>query len=215
MPPIEIDPEERREIARRVKIELRERMKRVRRALGPENRAARSEKIAQHVVSTKAWSMAGTVALFVPMRMEVDVGLLERRARDDGKRIAAPRMTPPDDGAPVQSWDLVLHLWEDGVDPVESGHMVREPPASAPVVVLDEVDLIVVPALALDERGARIGYGAGQYDRLLPRCTRAERIGVAFDFQFLAEIPEVEGDQRVDWIVTDERVVAARPPRLR
>ena len=213
--PIEVDPEERREIARRVKIELRERMKRVRRALGPENRAARSAKIAAHVVALKEWSLAGTVALFVPMRMEVDVGLLERHARDDGKRIAAPRMTPPHEGAPVHDWELVLRLWEDGVDPVESGHMVREPPASAPLVPPSEVDLVVVPALTLDERGARIGYGAGQYDRLLPHCTRAVRVGVAFDFQYLAEIPEREGDQRVDWIVTDERVVQAQPPRLR
>lgn len=213
--PIEVDPEERRELARRVKIELRDRMKRVRRALGPENRAARSEKIAARIVSLKEWSLAGTVALFVPMRTEVDVTLLERHARDDGKRIAAPRMTPPHAEAPVHEWPLVLHLWEDGVEPVESGHMVREPPASAPVVRHDEVELIVVPALALDERGARIGYGAGQYDRLLPQCTRAVRVGVVFDFQLLSEIPELEGDQRVDWIVTDERVLQAQPPRLR
>jgi 5-formyltetrahydrofolate cyclo-ligase len=207
--PLTIDPDERREIARRVKVELRDRMKRVRRALGPENRAARSAKIAERVAAMPEWTRATTVALFVPMRMEVDVGLLERRARTEGKRVAAPRMTPPEDGAPIHAWRLVLHEWADGAELIESGHMVREVAATAPIVPHDTVDLVIVPALALDVRGARIGYGAGHYDALLPTCTRATRVGVAFDFQLLAEIPEEEGDARVHWIVTDDRAIEA------
>src|SRR5262249_32823271 len=119
------------------------------------------------------------------------------------------------EGAPIHEWRLVLHLWEDGVDPIESGHMVKEPPASAPKIPLDEVELVIVPALALDERGARIGYGAGHYDALLPTLPRAGRVGVIFAFQLIAEVPEDEGDQRVDHIVSDERSLPASPPRAR
>lgn len=205
--PIDVDPEERRELGARVKAELRDRMRRVRHALGADLRAARSERIAKHVIALPAWSRAGCVALFVPMRTEVDVTFLERAAREDGKRIAAPRMVPDHEGDPVARWNLHLHLWEDGVEMVESGHMVKEPPSSAPRVAGDEVDLVIVPALALDPRGARLGYGAGQYDRLLPHLPRARRVAVAFDFQLLAEIPENEHDQRVHTIVTDERVL--------
>jgi 5-formyltetrahydrofolate cyclo-ligase len=204
---IQIDPAERRALAQRVKIELRDRMKRVRRALGPEARSARSAKIAERVVALPSWSRAGTVAVFVPMRTEVDVSLLDRAAREDGKRVAAPRMVPPFDGAAMHEWSLELRLLEDGVDPIESGHMVREPPTSAPLVPFDDVDLIVVPALAFGEDGARLGYGAGHYDGLLPKCTHAARVGVAFDFQLIAEVPEEPRDARVHTIVTDARVI--------
>ncbi len=200
--PVVIDEAERLEIGRRVKAELRDRMRRVRRALGPENRDARSAAIAERVRSTDAWARARTVALFVPMRTEIDVGLLERAARLESKRVAAPRMIE------VQGrTELELREWVEGVAPVESGKMVREPPADAPWVDPATVDLVIVPGLAFDERGARIGYGAGLYDRLLPTCTGAARVGVAHDFQVLGELPEGPGDQRVDLVVTNERVV--------
>jgi 5-formyltetrahydrofolate cyclo-ligase len=204
---ITIDPEERRALAQRVKVELRDRMKRVRRALGPEARAARSAKIAERVIGLGVWSRAGTVAVFVPMKTEVDVSLLERAAREDGKRIVAPRMVPPFEGAPIHEWSLELRVLEDGVDPIESGHMVREPSTTAPLVAFADVDLILVPALAFGEDGARLGYGAGHYDGLLPKCANAARVGVAFDFQLIAEVPEEPRDARVHTIVTDARVI--------
>lgn len=199
--PIAIDAAERLEIGIQVKRELRDRMKRVRRALGDENRAARSLAIASLVTAMPEWKAARTVALFVPMRTEIDVGLLERAARVEGKRVAAPRMLQEPDG----TLELELRAWEEGVEPVESGKMVREPPADAPRVDPADVDLVLVPGLAFDERGARIGYGAGLYDRLLPKCVKAKRVGVAHDFQLLAEIPEGPTDERVDAIVTNTR----------
>ena len=70
--------------------------------------------------------------------------------------------------------------------------------------------MIVVPALAVDPRGHRIGYGAGYYDRTLPRfAPPAVRRAVAFDFQLVAEVPSTEGDVAVDWIVTDARALRA------
>jgi len=69
---------------------------------------------------------------------------------------------------------------------------------------------VLVPALALDSRGHRLGYGAGYYDRTLPRfCPPAVSIGVAYDFQLLVELPVTEGDVPCDWIVTDTRALAA------
>ncbi len=198
-----IDDAERLEIGIQVKRELRDRMKRVRRALGDGPRALRSAAIAERVMALPEWKAARTVALFVPMRTEIDVGLLERLARTERKRIAAPRMIEGTSGGT----ELELRAWEDGVEPVESGKMVREPPADAPLVDPAEVDLVIVPGLVFDERGARIGYGAGLYDRLLPKCTKARRVGVAHDFQLLAEIPEGPGDERIHVIVTNDRVV--------
>lgn len=192
------------EIARRVKAELRTRMRSVRKALGEEARAEKSAAIDDRVAALSAWSEARTVMLFVPLRTEVDVRRLEARARRESKRVAAPRMIG-DDG---ERGALEVRLWEPGVEPVESGRMgVREPPASAPLVAGAEVDLVVVPALALDPTGGRLGYGAGLYDRLLPHLSRATRVGVAFDFQLLSEVPSAEHDQRVHMVVTERRTI--------
>ena len=181
-----------------IKKELRDRMRRVRRALPDEARAARAAKIWERVFATPQWQSARTVMLFVSMRTEIDTAAGVAEARAAGRRVVAPRMTPS---------GLEVREWEPGVEPVESGRMVREPPADAPLVDPREVDFVLVPALALDPRGARIGYGAALYDGLLPRMPQAYRVGVAFDFQLLAEIPETPGDQRVHLVVTDTRTV--------
>lgn len=195
------------EIGRRVKAELRDRMRRVRKAIGDEARGARSRKIADGVLALEAWTRASTVALFVPMRTEVDVTLLAGAAWAAGKRVAAPRMIEIGGAEGPPTLALELRLWERDVAPVESGRMVREPPVSAPLVSPSEVALVVVPALALDPSGGRIGYGAGLYDRLLPQLTSALFVGIAFEFQLVAELPMAAHDQRVHRIVTDERSI--------
>ena len=69
------------------------------------------------------------------------------------------------------------------------------------------LDAIVIPAIALDANGRRLGYGAGFYDRALPRFAPAKKIGVAYDFQLLAEVPVSPTDVAMDIVVTDTRVL--------
>lgn len=186
-------------------------MRRVRRAIGEEGRKDRSAKIAERVLALPAWKDAETVALFVPMRTEVDVTLLRDAALAQGKAIAAPRMIEvlgEDPKAPPRL-SLELRSWDRDVEPIESGRMVKEPPASAGLVPPDTVDLVIVPALALDPTGGRVGYGAGLYDGLLPSLRRALRVAVAYEFQLVLELPLAPHDERVHHIVTDERSVAA------
>ena len=71
----------------------------------------------------------------------------------------------------------------------------------------------MVPALALDPRGHRIGYGGGYYDRTLGvYAPPAFTVGVAYEFQLMAEIPNSEGDATVGWIVTDARSEKTEAP---
>jgi 5-formyltetrahydrofolate cyclo-ligase len=186
-------------LRRRVKIELRQRMRAVRRTLPDEARAERSARIWAQVFARPEWHNAQTVMLFVPMRTEVDTNPAAAALWAEGKRVAAPRMT--EDGLEIREWRATD-------EPVETGNMrVPEPPEHAPLILPTEIDLVIVPALVLDERGARIGYGAGLYDRLLPSLTRATRIGVIFDFQFVSEVPETDGDERVHIVVSDKRLI--------
>jgi len=103
--------------------------------------------------------------------------------------------------------ELTLRVVAEG-DLLEPGDFgVPEPRADSPVLAPHDVDLVLVPGLAFDERGHRIGYGAGFYDRLLPLLGRALTVGIAFDFQLVAEIPDTPGDAPVALLVTDARVL--------
>jgi len=117
-----------------------------------------------------------------------------------GKRVALPR---------VVGDELQLHLVDSETTLVEGAFTVPEPPATAAIVQPGDVDVALVPALAVDPRGYRIGYGGGYYDKLIPRLQRACTCAVAYDFQLIAEVPELPFDVAVDVVVTDERVIRA------
>lgn len=116
-------------------------------------------------------------------------------------------------GAPArrsESGGVVFHLHREGDVLEEGGFGVPEPLPSADRIAPEDVDLVLVPALAVDPRGHRIGYGKGFYDRLLPTLVRALRCVVAFDFQLHGEIPDEPGDVAADVVVTDARLLHVR-----
>lgn len=79
-------------------------------------------------------------------------------------------------------------------------------PAVPVFATADELDLILVPGVAFDRAGNRIGRGGGFYDRLLPRY-RAVRAGICFGFQCLEALPAEKHDTRMDWLITDEQIL--------
>lgn len=197
MEPISRAPED--ALRRKVKDEIRFRMRQVRKALPAQVRAERAARIHAALFARSEWKSAKVVMLFASMRTEVDTTAMEQRARAEGKTVVCPRMSE-------DRTELEPRVWAEGVVPYEQGRLAPEPPPDAPTIDPASIDLVIVPALALDPNGARIGYGKGFYDRFLAR-TPARRIAVAFDFQLIAEVPETEGDQRVHTIVTDQRTI--------
>ena len=193
-----------RELRRRAKQAIRKKMRAIRSAVPRAALAERSAKLAQRVVGLDSWRGAETVLAFASLEREVDTNALIEAMLDSGKRLALPRVN--EDG-------LALHyVSKDTV--LEAGSFaVPEPPEDAPRCEASAVDFALVPALAVDVRGFRIGYGGGYYDRLLPTLTRASTCAVAFDFQLVAEVPEFPFDVAVDWVVTDVRTLDARTER--
>jgi len=183
-----------------VKDEIRARRRALRRALPADARERRSAAIAERVHSLDEWQSAETILAFISMRTEVQTRALVELAWNEKKRVAAPRMSAERD-------DLTLREWREGDELEESGMMFLQPLTSAAPVAEETIALVLVPALAVDDRGQRIGYGKGFYDRLLPRLVGATRVAVVFDFERIAEVPNRAGDQPVDVIVTDARVV--------
>ena len=102
---------------------------------------------------------------------------------------------------------VVLHAHVPG-DALERGAFgIPEPDPGAPVIT--RPDVVLVPFLAADPRGYRVGYGKGFYDRLLPELGDALRVAAGFDFQLVPEVPSAPFDVPVDVVVTDARVLRA------
>lgn len=186
------------EIRRRAKLALRKRLRSVRATLPKSACDARSSEIIKRLLELDELTRATTVLAFASIGNEVRLKPLIDAMWAAGKRVALPRVV---DG------ELELGLVDASTTLVESAFSVPEPPEKAEKVQPEEVQLVLVPALAVDPRGYRIGYGGGYYDRLLPLLEHACACAVAYDFQLVAEVPELPFDVAVDLVVTDRRVL--------
>lgn len=95
---------------------------------------------------------------------------------------------------------LTLHAWHTATELSRFGAL--EPPASAPKVPLETVDAVLLPALAFDQKGVRLGYGGGFYDRLLPGFTGLT-VGVVWADLIVPELPTEAHDMRVRWLASE------------
>ncbi len=183
---------------------LRAEMLAARQRLPAAEREASSRAIAERVASLPAFAAARTLALYPAMGAEVDTAEIARRALTAGKRLAWPRFQPS-----ALALSFAACLPEDLV-PGPSG--TRQPPPGAPAVPLAEIDCVLVPGVAFDPRGLRLGRGRGHYDATLSALPRrADRLGLAFEVQLVAEVPREAHDAPLDAVVTERRVVWTRP----
>ncbi len=177
------------------KRELREAM----RAL-PGPSASDSEAACTRLVSLRQLAGARCVALFASLPDEPSTRPLFEALRGQEKRCLLPRST-----AARQLEFCEVLRWED----LRCGRYgVSEPPASSVVVSLSEADVVVVPGVAFDASGGRLGRGGGYYDRALARIERPFVVGLALEGQVVEEVPRGELDRLVDAVVTERRVLS-------
>jgi len=145
------------------------------------------------------------VAGYRPMGSEIDPAPLLAWFAAAGAQIVLPRTAPKGSGLP-----LSFHLWSPGQSLIKSAFGVAEPRAETVQLV---PDLVIVPLLAFDELGHRMGYGQGHYDRTLEAlraCHPVVAIGLAFEAQRVAFVPREDHDQPLDGILTQSRYMALR-----
>ncbi|MGA8893457.1 MAG: 5-formyltetrahydrofolate cyclo-ligase [Anaeromyxobacteraceae bacterium] len=185
---------------------LRDPMLALRAGLPPAFRAEASREVAARLATLPAWERAGTVALHATLGAEVSTDEIARRAAAAGKRIAWPRLA---------AGGRAMEFAACGLGELVPGpSRALEPPASAPVVPVDAVDLVVVPGVAFDARGGRLGRGRGHYDATLPLLRPgAARIGIAFEVQVVPEVPGEAHDVALDAVVTEKRVLGPMAAR--
>jgi 5-formyltetrahydrofolate cyclo-ligase len=181
---------------------LRQRMIDDRDALDAAYRATASAAIARQLLDLPTFLAARCVLLTLPYRSEWDTRPLLEAARASGKTVALPRV---DDTARM----LRLHAVRDIATDTRAGYRgIPEPVTSMPFVAFDAVDWVLVPGVAFDASGGRLGYGGGFYDRLLSLLAlSAARVAGAFDMQIVDQVPLAPHDLKVDLIVTDRRVL--------
>ncbi|MDP2181034.1 MAG: 5-formyltetrahydrofolate cyclo-ligase [Actinomycetota bacterium] len=183
------------------KSEIRELACAARRSIPAEERALRAAAACGRLVGLPEVHDARVVLGYLATTDEIDPARCLKSLGDRGVLVSYPRIA----GAGA----LTIHV-PLASDDLESGpHGIRQPYIDAPKVDPDNVDIIIVPGVAFDVTGERVGYGGGYYDRLLPHTSRALRIALAFDEQIVAEIPHEPHDEHVDIVVTPTRVIRA------
>jgi 5-formyltetrahydrofolate cyclo-ligase len=183
------------------KAQLRLRVRLRLEQMDPNTRAVGSALARTLLKTQQLWKTAQSVLFFAPLPGELDVWPLLTEAMAEGKRASLPRWNPATDSY------IVCQL-ESLSNDLESGRFgIREPKARCLEIALNRLDLILVPAVAFDLHGRRLGRGKGFYDRLLA-VARGLTCGVAYDEQIVSDIPVEPHDVPVNCILTPTRWIA-------
>ena len=182
--------------------------------IGPDRRRAAGMAIAERLANLPAVAAARTVMAFLSMPTEIDTWPFIRWAWQEGKGVAVPRLAPAG-----RSDDPAAGMVAVALEPADVPDAVRHPALrpgrfgilTAPVgppVPPEELDVILVPCLAVDRQGRRLGRGGGYYDRFLGRPeVQAACIALAWDAQVVDAVPTGPTDVPLDGAVTESRVL--------
>lgn len=175
------------------KVALRQSLLKARQAMPQEIWRQKSDRLCAHLQQSSWLAEAKTILAYFSFRQEPDLSPLFSLHY----RWGLPRCV---------GRSLIWHVWSPDQAPLSLGtYGIPEPPADAPTLNPTDVDLILVPAVACDLRGYRLGYGGGFYDRLLsvPAWANIPTIGIVFEFARLSRLPVDLWDQPLQMICTE------------
>ena len=183
-----------------LKSQLRRQLLKQRQSLPQTVWREKSDRLCERLCSLSLVEKAQTILAYFSVRQEPDI---------------QPLLTEPDLAS--RRWgfsrcvgtSLIWHSWTPGAPLIVGQYGIPEPAAEAETLAPPDVDLILIPAVAGDSHGYRLGYGAGFYDRLLslPDWSGIPTIGILFDFAYLPELPSDPWDQKLSAICTETRTV--------
>ena len=170
---------------------LRKEIREQKRAMTEAEIVSKSERLGELFAASEAYKNAKSIYGYLPYNQEVrTVAMLERAIRD-GKRVAVPKCYG----------DEMRFIWMNDLSKVEKGYAgIPEPVEDGPVAD-DETALVLMPGLAFDTQGHRIGYGGGFYDRFLAEEQKHPTLALCYDFQMLDHLETEEFDIPVDTVL--------------
>lgn len=173
------------------KQELRQAIRARKRAMTEEDILRRSEILAEKFARSNAYRAAKTIYGYLPYNQEVRTVPMLRRALEEGKRVAVPKVYGDD----------MKFIYLDDLSQVAKGYAgIPEPVADGPVAQ-DETALVLMPGMAFDRAGHRIGYGGGFYDKFLAREPHHPTVALCYDFQVMDRLETEEFDIPVDLVI--------------
>ena len=173
------------------KTEIREKMKHLRAAIGQEDREKKSLAAEERVIGSRVYKNARVIMLYSPLKSETDTAVIAKAALADGKQVVYPVTDESGRIVPVEvSADTEFK---------RGGFGIYEPCGDA---YEGPIDLVILPGVAFDREGGRLGFGKGCYDALLADID-AYKIGLCYEVQLTDELPMEEHDVRMDMIVTE------------
>ena len=173
------------------KQSLRKQIREQKRAMTEAQIVEKSEKLAVLFAASQAYQNANTIYGYLPYNQEVRTVAMLQRALDDGKKVAVPKCYG----------DEMRFIYLDDLSQVEKGYCgIPEPIADSPVAN-DKNALVLMPGLAFDPQGHRMGYGGGFYDKFLAAEPNHPTLALCYDFQMLDHLETEDHDVPVDTVL--------------
>ena len=165
------------------------------------DRRIRDENIFSRLIDHNLFKDAKSIFIYVSFDGEIDTHSIINYALKEGKIVCVPKIFTKAEG---------MHLMKiDSFSSLTPGYYgILEPPADSEEMSPEDIDLIIMPGVAFDENGGRVGYGGGFYDRLLAGSNiQSTKIALAYRFQVFDKVPSDKWDERVDMIITEEGII--------
>ena len=180
-----------------MKNHIKESILEKRNSLSKQEILAKSEKIENKLFNLEHFKKSKTIMFFVSFNSEVNThNMIEKSFQN--KTVVVPK---------VVQHEIEPSVIIDFDNLIPAGKFWILEPIEAMKIAYKNIDLVLVPGIAFDREGHRIGYGFGYYDKFLKKVPKAVKIGLCFDFQVVDKIPHEEHDVPVDFIVTDKQVI--------
>lgn len=173
------------------KMALRRQIREKKRAMTPAEIEEKSRRLGELFLRSEAYRQAQTIYGYLPYNQEVRTVPMLEQALADGKRVAVPKCYA----------DEMRFIYLTDLTQVEKGYAgIPEPIADAPVAQ-DETALVLMPGLAFDRQGHRIGYGGGFYDKFLEKEPNHPTVALCYDFQVLEYLETEDFDIPVGTVI--------------
>lgn len=161
--------------------------------------------IRKKFLESSYYKNAEKIFIYISYSSEINTIEIINRALNDGKEIFVPRTV-----FKTKAMDAVKITSLENLKKDRYG--IPEPEEDAPHINPDKLDLIVAPGVAFDNRGGRIGYGAGYYDRYFKKISNErsniiKKIALAYNFQVIDNVPMDEQDVKIDCIITEKHIL--------
>ena len=169
--------------------------------MSPSERAVASRAIVDKLCTLTNYQSASVVLIYMAFGSEIETKPLFERIVANGKMAVLPRVDKT-------SQTLMLHSVKSVAELQSSGWGIFEPATSAPMVALKEVGFVLLPGVAFDRTGNRLGYGRGYYDKLLLRADPTlARVAAGFSCQIVDKVPAGPWDQKIDTLITENEII--------